>query len=102
MYCVKCCDRLREKFGFSHRRKLRRLSRAAKGSEDSGGYGLDFLQKATKRTKVFGAAEDKAFVSLVVFCLESSPCAASTNTAVAGSEAATTFMRRLLINAATL
>jgi GxxExxY protein len=37
---------------------------------------LDFLQKetkATKRTKVFAAAEDKAFVSFVVFCLESSP-----------------------------
>jgi GxxExxY protein len=34
---------------------------------------LDFLQKATKRTKVFAAAEDKAFVSFVVFCLESLP-----------------------------
>jgi hypothetical protein len=34
---------------------------------------LDFLQKATKRTKVFAAAEDKVFVSFVVFCLESSP-----------------------------
>lgn len=34
---------------------------------------LDFLQKATKRTKVFAAAEDKAFVSFVVFCLQSSP-----------------------------
>jgi hypothetical protein len=34
---------------------------------------LDFLQKATKRTKVFAAEEDKAFVSFVVFCLESSP-----------------------------
>jgi GxxExxY protein len=31
---------------------------------------LDFLQK---RTKSFAAAEDKAFVSFVVFCLESSP-----------------------------
>jgi hypothetical protein len=48
MYCVKFCDRLRGKFG-------------------------DVLQKATKRTKVFAAAEDKAFVSFVVFCLESSP-----------------------------
>jgi len=35
---------------------------------------LDFLQKATKRTKIFAAAEDKAFVSFVIFCLESSPC----------------------------
>ncbi len=43
------------------------------GSEDPCGYGLVFLQKATKRTKAFGAAEDKAFVSFVVFCLESSP-----------------------------
>src|SRR2546427_11905899 len=85
MYCVKFCDRLREKFGFSYRRKLRRLSRAGEGSEDSCGYCLDFLQKATKRTKVFAAAEDKAFVSFVVFCLESSPCAASTNTAGSAS-----------------
>ena len=34
---------------------------------------LDFLQKETKRTKIFAAAEDKAFVSFVIFCLESSP-----------------------------
>ena len=31
---------------------------------------MDFLQKATKRTKVFAAAEDKAFVSFVVFPTE--------------------------------
>ena len=39
---------------------------ANEGSEDSGGYGLDFLQKATKRTKIFAAAEDKAFVLVLV------------------------------------
>jgi hypothetical protein len=44
---------------------------------------LDFLQKATKTTKVFAAAEDKAFVSLVVFCFR------------IFADAATTFMRRL-------
>jgi hypothetical protein len=64
-YCVKFGDRLREKFGF--------LTEGNEGSEDPCGYGLDFLQKATKRTKIFAAAEDKAFVSFVVFCLESSP-----------------------------
>ena len=63
MYCVKFLDRLREKFRNFYRRKLRRLSRAGEGSEDSGGYGLDFLQKATKRTELFATAEDKAFVS---------------------------------------
>jgi GxxExxY protein len=65
MYCVKFLDRLRGKFGF--------LTEGNEENEDSCGYGLDFLQKATKRTKIFAAAGDKAFVSFVVFCLESSP-----------------------------
>ena len=106
MYCVKFLVPLRGKFGFYYRRKLRRLSRAGKGSEDSGGYGLDFLQKATKRTKVFGAAEDKAFVSFVVFCLESSPVLRAPTLPGAPRHpdlvGTTTFMRRLLITAVTL
>jgi len=65
MYCAR--------FGRLLRGKVRFFTEGNEGSEDSCGYGLDFLQKATKRTKVFAAAEDKAFVSFVVFCLESSP-----------------------------
>jgi hypothetical protein len=69
---------------------------------------LDFLQKETKRTKIFAAAEDKAFVSFVIFCLESSPVLRaptppgaprhppSHSFGVAGSEAATTFYERFL------
>jgi len=65
-------------------------------------------QKETKRTKVFAAAEDKAFVSFVIFCLESSPVLRaptppgaprhppSHSFGVAGSEAATTFYERFL------
>ena len=74
MSCVKFCDALRGKFGFFYRRKLRRLSRAGEGSEDSCGYCLDFLQKVTKRRKVFAAAEDKAFVSFVERKLPSIGC----------------------------
>ena len=55
MYCVNLLDRLRGKFGF--------LTEGNEGSEDPCGDGLDFLQKVTKRTKIFTAAEDKAFVS---------------------------------------
>ncbi len=68
----------------------------------------NFLQKETKRTKIFATAEDKAFVSFVIFCLESSlvlraptPPGAprhppSHSFGVAGSEAATTFYERFL------
>src|SRR6266581_9787358 len=82
MYCVRFLDPLRGKFGFFNPTtddadftdQVRPANTEGnEGSEDSCGYGLDFLQKVTKRTKVFGAAEDKAFVSFVVFCLESSP-----------------------------
>ena len=48
MYCVKFGRLLREKFGF--------FTEGNEGSEDPCGYGLDFLQKATKRTKVFAAS----------------------------------------------
>src|SRR6266705_4527395 len=56
---------LTQKVWISYRRKRRqrRISQTV----------WNFLQKVTKRTKIFGAAEDKAFVSFVIFCLESSP-----------------------------
>jgi len=82
MYSVRFGGSLRGKFGFFNPTtddadftdQVRPANTEGnEGSEDSCGYGLDFLQKVTKRTKVFGAAEDKAFVSFVVFCLESSP-----------------------------
>src|SRR6266568_5028422 len=115
MYCVKFLDRLRGKFGFFNPTtddadftdQVRPANTEGnEGSEHSGGYGLDFLQKATKRTKIFAAAEDKAFVSFVVFCLESSPVLRAPRPPGAPRHpdlvGTTTFMRRLLIKAATL
>jgi hypothetical protein len=93
MYCVKFWGRLREKFGFF-----------TEGNSE----GFREQAKAAKRTKVFAAAEDKAFVSFVVFCLESSPVLRaptppgaprhppSHSFGVAGSEPATTSYERFL------
>ena len=69
MYCVKFCSPLREKSGFF---------KPTTDYADFTDQARRQTQKETKRTKIFAAAEDKAFVSFVVFCLESSPGSAST------------------------
>jgi hypothetical protein len=81
---------LTRKVWISYRRKLRRLSPATAGKLSRRRQRrflrilFGFLQKETKRTKVFAAAEDKAlcFLRCLLFRIF--------------ADAATTFMRRLL------
>jgi hypothetical protein len=70
MYCVKYLDPLRGKLGFFTEGNSEGSREQAKAAKILADTCLDFLQKATKRTKIFAAAEDKAFVFFVVFCLE--------------------------------
>src|SRR6266566_771020 len=97
MYCVKFWNRLRGKFGFLTEGNSEGFREQAKAAKILADTVWNSLQKVTKRTKVFAVAEDKAFVSFA--------CAASTNTAGSASTpdlaGTTTFMRRLLIKAAT-